>query len=80
MIPIDPNLKELEPVVYAKDQPEYLPLPARRDDNGTIVTLWKFTWRERVMVLLAGKLYLSVMTFNQPLQPVKLSITPPELK
>ena len=80
MFPVDPNIRELTPVVYAKDQPEYLPLPARKDDNGVIVTLWKLSWRERIQLLLAGKFYLTVMTFNQPLQPVSLTLDKPKLQ
>jgi hypothetical protein len=50
------------------------------EDRGVVVTLWKFTWRERLQLALAGRLYLTVNTFNQPLQPVKLTLQPPELK
>lgn len=59
--------------VYAKDQPEYLPLPARRDEAGMVTSCWKLTWKERLKLLLMGKIFLTVMTFNQPLQPIRLS-------
>ena len=38
MRPVDPMIEDLELRVYAKDQPEYLPLPARVDSTGTVVT------------------------------------------
>lgn len=57
-------------VVYAKDQPEYLPLPACRTPEGIMVSCWKLTWRERLRVLWTGRVFVSVMTFNQPLQPL----------
>ena len=38
-------------VVFAKDQPEYLPLPAYRTPDGQEVTAcWGMTWRERIRV------------------------------
>lgn len=58
-------------IIIAKDQPEYLPLPAHQfnDDKGTIAFCWKMTWRERIKILITGKLWHQVLTFNQPLQP-----------
>jgi hypothetical protein len=55
--------------VYAKDQPEYLPLPAYRDECGNVTSCWQMTWKERLRILFFGKVYFSVMTFGQPLQP-----------
>lgn len=66
-------------VVYAKDQPEYLPLPAFRWDDGRIATCWKLTWRERLMLLFTGCVWQQVLTFNQPLQPQKLTVEKPEM-
>ena len=74
---IDPPTGEWWPVVYAKDQPEYLPLPAVRNDTGTVITCWQMTWRERLAALLHGKIFLTMQTFNGPLQPVKLGIRLP---
>ncbi len=55
-------------VVFAKDQPEYLPLPAWT--NGQEVTsCWRLTWRERFAVLIKGRIWLTQLTFGQPLQP-----------
>lgn len=75
MIPITPIVPgfDLPYVVYAKDQPEYIPLPALRDDDGTILTRWKLSWKERLQVLFGGSLWLTILTHNHPLQPVKLS-------
>jgi hypothetical protein len=79
MRPIDPNIEELELRVYAKDQPQYLPLPARVDPEGAVVTCWKLTWRERLTLLLRGTLFLTLLTFNNPLQPIRCSVDKPEL-
>ena len=67
-------------VVFAKDQPEYRPLPAYRHDGdptGRIVCCWELTWRERLRLLWAGRIWHSVLTFNQPLQPQKLDVQKP---
>lgn len=76
--PIIPG-RELPVTVFAKDQPEYLQLPAFRDEYGAVTMRWKLTIRERLRILLSGDLWLSVLTFNNPLQPVKLDTTPPEI-
>lgn len=57
--------------VYAKDQPEYLPLPAFKADTpqGEVVSCWKLSFVERVRLLFTGKLWVSLMTFNKPLTP-----------
>jgi len=83
MTPQSPVVKGSEDLeaVYAKDQPEYLPLPALPVDDGTrIITRWKLTLRERVRLLLTGDLYLQVLTFRRPLQPVALSVEAPVLQ
>ena len=64
-------------VVFAKDQPEYQPLPAVvfPGPEGCVATRWQLTWRERLRVLFRGNIYLSLLTFNKPLTPVKLGTT-----
>lgn len=63
-------------VTWAKDQPPYLPLPAYSDHKQT-VTLWALTWRERLTVLLRGRLWLSQLNLGQALQPQKPSVESP---
>ena len=55
-------------MVWARDQPEYLPLPAYVDERET-VTKWRLTWPERVRMLLTGRLWLHQLNFGEPLQP-----------
>lgn len=69
--PVIPGIN-LPEVVFAKDQPEYIPLPAFKTGDGMVITRWSLTWRERIRVLFSGSIWLSVLTFNGPLQPVKL--------
>lgn len=63
--------------VYAKDQPEYIPLPVHKTEDGTVVSCWALTWRERIKLLFTGKIWWTVLTFNSPLQPVRPDITSP---
>ncbi len=66
-------------VVFAKDQPEYLPLPAHRSADGNEITsCWSMSWRERTRVLVTGRVYLTLLTFGAPLQPQIVSTTPPD--
>lgn len=56
--------------VFAKDQPEYLPLPAHRSDDGmTVTACWGMSWRERLRILWTGRVYVSLLTFGRPLTP-----------
>jgi hypothetical protein len=67
-------------VIYAKDQPEYLPLPAHqfKDVEGRIAFCWKLSFKERMKVLFTGVLWHQVLTFNQPLQPQMLDTEKPD--
>ena len=57
-------------VVFAKDQPEYLPLPAFRDDEGQVVSCWRLSAWEVLRLLVTRRLWLMQLTFNHPLQPI----------
>lgn len=68
-------------VIIAKDQPEYRPLPSNyaNDDYGTVTFCWRLTWRERLRLLVTGKLWHQVLTFKKPLQPQLPSAKKPEM-
>lgn len=63
-------------IVWAKDQPEYLPLPAYSNERETI-SCWRLTWPERVRVLLFGIVWLRQMNFGGPLQPQRPMVESP---
>lgn len=76
MNPITPNLEYGgELVIYAKDQPEYTPLPAIKFEDGRIVTEWKLTDEERRLISLGENIRLHIYTFHCPLQPIALEVT-----
>jgi hypothetical protein len=76
--PVIPGM-DLPEVVFAKDQPQYIPLPATIVDGGTrVITRWKLGWRERLRILFTGNLWLSLLTFGNPLQPILLDTESPK--
>lgn len=71
---LDKNVIEqlnAEEVTFAKNQPQYLQLPAVKLADGTVITRWHLSWWERLKIVLTGTLFLEVLTFNSPLQPIR---------
>lgn len=68
-------------IVFAKDQPEYQPLPALRIDSpyGEVVSCWKLSLKERIKVVFTGRVWLSLMSFNKPLTPSYLAVNRKEV-
>lgn len=66
-------------IVLAKDQPEYEPLPALilQGREGIVVTCWKLSFWERLVVLFTGRIWCQQMTFKQGFQPQLPSVTQP---
>lgn len=56
---------------FAENQPEYLPLPAFKSTvgNGEIVSCWQASFKERLIFLFTGKMWVSLMIFGKPLTP-----------
>lgn len=66
-------------VIFAKDQKEYIPLPAYQNDKEAI-SLWTLTIRERLKLLFTGRLWLRQYNFRGPLQPQRPDVNSPFLK
>lgn len=83
--PIRPRLGGPERV-YAAGQPEYEPLAvACYDENwqpsargGTIVSRWTFSADERQRIAAGEDLFIGILTFGKPLQPLVVEVGPPE--
>jgi len=67
--------------VYAKDQPEYLPLPAYKvnDERGEVIFCMHLSFKERFKILFTGRLWCSLLTFNKPLTPSFHSVNKSDL-
>jgi hypothetical protein len=63
--------------IIAKNQPQYIPLPAYRDSDGEVVTCWGLSFWERVKVLFRGRVWLLVKTFNRPIHPLFMTVDYP---
>ena len=68
-------------IVFAENQPEYTPLPALKLDSpeGEVVSCWKLSFKERIQVLIFGRIWMSLMSFNKPLTPSYLSVNRKEV-
>lgn len=60
-------------VVYGKDQDGVEPLPVCKFDNGEVVSCWQLSWKEMFKLLFRRKIWVSVQTYNKPLQPICVS-------
>ena len=84
MQPVSPVLPDIylfkdRETVIAKKQPQYIPLPAIIAEPY-VFTRWRLSWRERLRILFSGNLWLILMTFGKPLQPVRLETQSPHLQ
>ena len=70
---------KMQTKAYAKNQPPYLPLPVYEDkeQGGRVFHCWQLTLKERIMILLTGKLWINVLNFGKKLQPIKPMVENP---
>ena len=62
-------------VVYGDSQPGYQPLPAFKAEDGTAVFCFELDEEERKKIAETGEIWVGLLTFNQPLQPIFLTAT-----
>jgi hypothetical protein len=62
-------------VTFAKEQPEYQQLHVLKyaGTEGIVVACFGMTWKERWRLFWTGKIWVGIMSFNKPLQPIQLS-------
>jgi hypothetical protein len=67
-------------VVYAKDQPEYQPLPAVWIEGPTrpVVSRWRLSEEERKEVAAGADIVLTLLSFGNPLTPSHLQVCMPD--
>lgn len=68
---------EAQETVYAKDQPEYTPLRTLRssDEAGRVISRWAPTPEQRKAIADGADIYLELLTFNGPLQPIRMAVS-----
>lgn len=78
--PVLPNTPDIKEVVFAKDQPEYQPMPAAvvqySDGSIGVITRYRLSWRERLRVLFFGSVWFQLLTAGSP-QPQLPSVQEP---
>jgi hypothetical protein len=74
---MDPIDFEGSNCTFAKDQPEYIPLPVCKvpGAEGEILSVWKPTDEERKQIAEGANIELSVWTFNYALQPLRMFVS-----
>jgi hypothetical protein len=71
-----PLVDGAERVVYAKDQPPYIPLPVNRYPDGLVFSEWEPTAAERLALARGAgvRVRLWQWTHGMPLQPVAVEL------
>lgn len=77
--PVLPSVGPIHETVIAKNQPEYIPLPAIiSGDRDMVTTRWSLSLVERLRILITGSLYHQQMVFGGKAQPIKMSVVAPK--
>jgi len=82
MKPVEPTVHENATlVIFAKDQPPYIPLPASVDANGLVMTEWELSEEEANLLFMGGRIRLWIhgteVQNGRPLTPVSLHVIEP---
>ena len=68
---------EQQNVVFAKDQKEYLPLPAHVQNNGLVTFCMELDDQELEAIKKTKILKLTVLTFGRSAQPIRVTTVEP---
>lgn len=79
MTPVSPVMPGSEEIELAKNQPEYIPLPAVYLDMKCrpMVTRWRFTDEERAAIANGADLVAQQLTWWQKFQPINYQVVMP---
>lgn len=82
MEPVSPILPGIDrpEFILAANQPEYIPLPAIVVDapSRPMVTRWRLSEHERLMITNGADIVLQQLTFGSRFQPVNLQTVMPD--
>ena len=73
--PVIPGYQDKE-VVFAKDQPEYMPLPALvlEGEDKPVVSRWQLNDEERKQIAAGADILFTQMIFTDLYHPVRLEV------
>lgn len=63
--------------LWAKNQDEYVTTPAfvnKESEEKESISCWKLTWKERLVLLISGRLWICQLTFGNDFQPMKPTV------
>ncbi len=68
---------ESREVVYAKDQPQYIPLRSlvSSDYTHSVISRWTLTPEQRKAVADGADVFLELATFGHPLTPIRMAVS-----
>jgi len=61
---------------FAKNQPQYNTMWAWEQEGGqgTVVSKWEFSFRERIRILFGANMWVTFLMFGKPLTPSKFTL------
>jgi hypothetical protein len=73
--PVFEGLESRE-VIYAKDQPEYMPLRTLVSDGHLrrVISRWTLTDDQRAAIGRGDDIFLMLLTHGNPLQPIQIAL------
>lgn len=59
--------------VLAGNQPQYIPLPVNIecDGRGSMVSCYKLSWKDRIKLLITGRIFFRQVTFDRGFHPIQ---------
>jgi hypothetical protein len=68
---------ESQEVVYAANQPQYIPLRTlcANGQMGAVLSRWTLSKEQREAVAAGADIFLELSTFHEPLQPIRMAIS-----
>lgn len=67
-------------IVYAEAQQDvYLAVPTVKTVDGKVVTRWRPSEADLRRLIEGGDVYVTLLTFNMPMQPLMVATEPPDL-
>jgi hypothetical protein len=61
-------------VVVAESQEQYRDMPSIRTPGGQVITRWALSTEEKAALIRGDDLFLTLLTFGGPVQPVLLTV------
>lgn len=82
MKPVSPVIigEERHEIKIAEHQDEYQTLPALISSEGYVLSRWELSDAEMEMLTKTKSIYVKIMTFGQPLQPLMLQVENPMIE